>query len=272
MSLPPRRAIVVGAGGIGSWFTHMLAATLEFQAPNSEILVIDGDSYEPKNAERQTFSKLGNKALVLRNDIAPRYPNTLILAEAAWLVSEGNQTAARPDDQVESGVTKLAPSQILQEGDFVFPLVDNFAARALMFEAAQHYGEIDIITAGNDEGLFGSTWHYARRDGVDITPPPGLYHDEYVNPPGRNPGEMSCEERAKIDGGTQVLAANVMAVSWLMSKVANYMLGTEEQRQQSLQNVETVFDGARGQALSNNWPTDEVRKAQAAELGLVSVD
>lgn len=252
MDREPVRVVVVGCGGTGSWFVHGLVRQLDTHNPGSVVVLVDGDSYEEKNKERQAFSRLGNKAEVLRLDLAEQNPNTLIIAQAAWVVSDGMETEVSEDE--EQGVIKLSPYQLLEEGDWVFPLVDNFAARALLFNAAKDYDDITVITAGNEDDLSGSMWHYVRKDGVDVTPHPGEIHDEFNNPPGKNPGELSCQERAKLDGGTQVLAANMACAAWLLSKVSTCMLGTDEQREESQQIVELFFDMATGRSLPYNWP------------------
>lgn len=255
MSHDPVRVVVVGAGGVGSVFLHGLVRALEFGAPGSMVIIVDGDAYEEKNAERQIFSKLGNKAQVIRNDLAPLFPSTSIIALSAWVVSEGKQSKnADPD---EPGISKMAPSQILQENDFVFPLVDNFAARLLMFDAAANYDNIDIITGGNEDDLTGSTWHHCRREGKNVTRHPLEIHTYLADHTGKNPGELSCEERAKLEGGTQILAANMGVASLLLAKVSAYMLGTSEQKAQQLSVVETQFDWSTGQSVSFDWPLDE---------------
>jgi hypothetical protein len=235
----PKRVIVIGCGGIGGNFGRFLIPALEYNAQGSTVLYIDGDAYEPKNAERQSFSKLGNKAQVLRLDTAMQYPNTIVIAKAAWVVPEGEQVELV---EGEEGIARLAPSQFMNEGDHVFVLVDNFATRKTVFDAAQAYENIDVYTGGNDEELLGSIYHYCRRNGEDVTPHPAVFHEEIANPPDKNPGTMSCEERAKIEGGTQIAAINMAVAAQLLAKVSWYILGTEEQQAISGRIIEGFFD------------------------------
>ena len=58
------RVIIVGIGGIGSWLSEGIAKMLEFKNPGSMMILVDGDEFEPKNQERQSFKNLGNKAEV----------------------------------------------------------------------------------------------------------------------------------------------------------------------------------------------------------------
>lgn len=254
------RAVVIGAGGTSSHFTPMLIRALEFQAPGSAVIIIDGDSYEPKNAERQIFSKMGNKAAVMRNDNMEAAPNTIVIAKSAWVVAEG-----QGGQDEEGGVGRIAPSEFLQEGDHVFALVDNHAARKLLFDAAQNFDNIDVYTGGNGDDLTGSIYHYIRRDGADFSLHPAVMHEEFVNPPDRNPGSMSCEERAALEGGTQVSAANQGVSVHLLAKVAHYMLGTPEQRAASELITEVFFNLANASCESYDWLASPA-EAPVAEL------
>ncbi len=262
----PKRAIVIGAGGIGSWLIPGIARALEANAPGSQLVIVDGDTFENKNVSRQQFSKLGNKAQIVRADIAAQFLNTIIVAYSAWVVPDKDATEEVPEE--EEGVIKIGPSTLLQEGDHVFVAVDNYAARALLFEAAQQYDNIDIYTAGNGEDLSGYMYHYIRRDGKNLSHPISKLHPEFRNPEDRNPGLLSCQERAKISGGTQFLAANLSCASWLLSKVAYYMFGTPDQVKASMEITEVQFDMAVGAAAAFDFRVVESvpQTAQAENL------
>lgn len=207
----PTRMVVIGAGGIGSCLVHYLAKMLEYGAPGSALVIIDGDEFEQKNRSRQLFLSMGNKAASLAAELAPQYDKTFIIPIPKWVVEEVKEG--------DSGEDKVVASDFLQEGDVIFPVVDNFMARKVVFDAAAKLDNVDVISAGNDDALFVSMYHYQRRDGKDVTMHPRLIHPEYENPPDRNPGELSCQERAAIDGGTQLVAANVAAAALILGKV-----------------------------------------------------
>lgn len=238
--MKPVRCVIVGCGGIGSWLAAGLVRALQFQAPMSQLVLVDGDNFEPKNVERQTFTTYGNKATALRSDLQPIAPQTFIVSMPAWIVPEGMNHSD------EDGATKVTAHQVLKENDYVFVAVDNFAARKLIFDAARDYENIDIFTGGNDDRLFGSVYHYQRRDGIDVTLPPSHFHDEFVNPPDKNPGELSCQDRAALDGGTQLLAVNMGVAAWLLSKASYVIFGNDEEKQTSIELSEIYFDMEAG--------------------------
>jgi len=217
-----KRFVLVGAGGIGTWLAPGLVRLLEWKYPGSGLIIVDGDSYEEKNRERQEFTKLGNKAVVKANELIPQFPNTTIIPVPKWVVSD-DFTGVTDEDS-----PKITASQLIRENDVVFAVVDNFAARKILFDAASQLHNIDVFTGGNDDDLFGSIYHYQKRDGVEITAHPAEFHPEYHNPPDKNPGELSCQDRAKIEGGTQLLATNMAVSAYILGRVQKTIVSQEK--------------------------------------------
>lgn len=246
-----QRFVVVGAGGIGTWLTAGLVRLLEWKYPGSGLIIVDGDTFEPKNKERQDFTKIGNKAVVKATELAPHFPNTTIIPVAKWVVSDDftGVTTSQDDD----GVGKIAISQLIRENDVVFAVVDNFAARKIIFDAATKFNHIDVFTGGNDDNLFGSIYHYQKRDGVEITSHPAEFHPEYHNPPDKNPGELSCQDRAEIEGGTQLLATNMAVASFILGRVQHVLVSN-----QSPEQTEIFFDLGIGKSEPYNRMHDSL--------------
>ena len=228
--MDPRRFIIIGTGGIGSRLAEDVCRLAQYRAPGSVVVLVDGDNFEPKNAERQMFDSLGNKAVVRARELQPKFPDVFIVADDRWVVDKIDDTL-RPvgqddDDDEQDGNTKMIEArELLDNGDIVFPTVDNFAARKAVFDAAREYDNIDVFTGGNDDALFVSTYHYSRKDGRDLTDHPAdAGHEEYINPPDRNPGQLSCQERAEIEGGTQLLATNATAAAVLLARLQHVII------------------------------------------------
>jgi len=125
----------------------------------------------------------------------------------------------------------------------VLAVVDNFAARKIIFDAASNISNIDVFTGGNDDALFGSIYHYQRRNSEDITEHPVHYHPEYQSPPDKNPGELSCQERAEIDGGTQLLATNMAVAAYILGRLDHTIVN-----KRSPEATEIYFDLGIGKA------------------------
>lgn len=243
-----KRFVVIGAGGIGTWLIAGLARMLEWKLPGSALIIVDGDNYEEKNKERQDFVKLGNKASVKANELTPQFPSTTIIPVPKWVVSD-EDTGVSADD----GAPRIKASQLIREDDVVFAVVDNFAARKILFDAASKLNNIDVFTGGNDDLLFGSVYHYQKKDGIEVTEHPVSFHPEYENPPDKNPGELSCQERSKLEGGTQLLATNMAVASFILGRVhKTIVLG------QSPDETEIYFDLGLGKAEPYNRKVSQV--------------
>jgi molybdopterin/thiamine biosynthesis adenylyltransferase len=241
-----RRFIIVGAGGIGTWLSSGLVRLLEWKYPGSLLIIVDGDNYEKKNLERQDFSQIGNKASVKALELSKQFLNTNIIPIPKWVVA---------DDFLdeEQNTTKIRACDLLMENDVVIAVVDNFSARKILFDAASKLDNVDVFTGGNDDNLFGSVYHYRRRDGHDVTSHPAVTHNEYHNPPDRNPGEMSCQERAEIDGGTQILATNMAVAAFILGRIQKTIVSD-----QSPEETEIYFDLGLGMSQPYNRMVEQL--------------
>lgn len=233
-----KRFIVIGAGGIGTWLTAGLVRLLEWKFPGSALIIVDGDNYEQKNKERQEFTKIGNKAVVKAHELTPQFPNTTIIPIPKWVVSENFGGVTTEED-----APKIKASDLINEGDIVFAVVDNFAARKIIFDSASRLNNVDVFTGGNDDGLFGSVYHYQKRDGRQTTEHPVVFHPEYENPPDKNPGELSCQQRSEIEGGTQLLATNMAVAALILGRVQKTIV-----LDQSPEETEIYFDLGLGKS------------------------
>lgn len=236
----PKRVVMVGAGGIGTWLASGIVRLLEWKFPGSALIIVDGDHYEAKNLERQDFTQMGNKASVKALELSKQFSATMIIPIPKWVVSDDH-----PD--VDEEASKVKASQLITEGDIVLAVVDNFSARKILFDAASKLDNVDVFTGGNDDNLFGSLYHYQRRNGQDVTAHPVETHPEYQNPPDRNPGEMSCQERAEVEGGTQILATNMAVAAFILGRIQHTLVSDQNPEQS-----EIYFDLGLGMAQPYN--------------------
>ena len=232
-----KRFVLVGAGGIGTWLAEGVARLLEWKYPNSALILVDGDSYEEKNKERQSFTKIGNKASVKALELTQQFNKTTFIPVPKWVVDDNYSGVS------DEGSPRIKASELIHEGDVVLAVVDNFAARKILFDAASKLDNVDVFTGGNDDALFGSIYHYQRRNGVDVTEHPVVFHPEYESPPDKNPGELSCQERAEINGGTQLLATNMAVAAMILARVNHTIVD-----KQNPEVTEIYFDLGLGKA------------------------
>jgi molybdopterin/thiamine biosynthesis adenylyltransferase len=168
---------VIGLGGVGSILIERLCRFLNYSSDyDAELLLVDGDSYEMKNYERQEFNQIGNKADVKSTELMMKFPEV-------------------PIDSFEAYINETNIAEVVREGDIVFICVDNHKTRNIISNYSMQLKNVTIISGGN-ELTDGNVQIYVRREGKDLTPDLCAYHPEIANPEDQLPDEMSCEERS----------------------------------------------------------------------------
>lgn len=185
---------IIGLGGVGSLLCDNLCRYLNYQRGGEFIVtLIDGDDYEYKNNERQSFSRLGSKSRVKANDMRTMF----------------DYISFR---EVSEFITLENISRNIEEGDIIFLCVDNHKTRKLVSDYAETVNDLLIISGGN-EYTDGNVQIYLRIGGDNKTPSLTDYHPEIANAGDKSPDEMSCEELAEVE--PQLLFTN-MSVATIM--------------------------------------------------------
>ena len=91
---------IIGLGGIGSILSDQICRFVNYSINDFQVKItlIDGDDYEHKNNERQTFNSFGGKADVKQNELTRKFSRLNITS-------------------VQSYITDLNISTILSDGD-----------------------------------------------------------------------------------------------------------------------------------------------------------
>ena len=197
---PPTDAIeikLVGVGGIGTSLLPFLARYLQHRrGSKSRITLVDGDSFERSNETRQEFPRLGNKAAVKAEELAPQFTRVSFRSIPAF-VSPENITG------------------VIVENDVVLLAVDNFATRRLVSRHCQTLGDVALISGGN-EFTDGNVQVYVRRGGADLTHPLTHLHPEIADPEDLLPTDEGCE-RLIATSAPQLLFTNLAVGSAMLS-------------------------------------------------------
>jgi hypothetical protein len=204
-----RNVKLIGLGGVGGIAARYLVAFLAAASDPTRVVLIDGDEFEPRNAERMLFSSCGNKAAVVRDDL-------LELVESETLTIAAIQEYVTPENL----------ERLIAEGDVVLMCVDNHATRKLVSDHCRRLRNVCLISGGNDgigedgagrnqRGTFGNVQIHRRRDGADETPPIDAFHPEIEAPRDALPGDVSCTEA--ILSVPQLLFTNLATASALLN-------------------------------------------------------
>lgn len=171
------KIIIVGLGGVGSILSAKMARYLTYSTKKPPVLwLVDGDTYETKNYERQEFDLLGNKAEIKATQLLNEFPTLSIVPYKNYITTENIK-------------------EVITNDSIVFLCVDNHKTRKIVSEYCSTLNEIVVISGGN-ELTDGNVQIYMRKGGVDKTPSLVAYHPEIQSPTDKLPTEMSCEELA----------------------------------------------------------------------------
>ena len=187
---------IIGLGGIGSILTDKICRFMTFgKFANNDwkITLIDGDSYEQKNRERQDFLYLKNKASSKADELNDKFGENTIFHEIHEYINEDNI------------------GRYIVDGDLVFICVDNDHSRRLISKYAEKTLDNIIIISGGNDYTDGNVQIYIRQNGKDITPSLTSYHPEIESPDDKHPDDMSCDELA--DSAPQLYFANLTAAT-----------------------------------------------------------
>lgn len=198
---------VIGLGGVGGVVARYLAVFLADK--QSRLVLIDGDSFEPKNATRMMFSGYGNKANVTAAELLPHVRNTQLCVMA-----------------IEEYVTAENISRLIHEDDIVIMAVDNHTTRKMVNAHCAKLKDVVLISGGNDgmeekdgrvrRGSYGNVQVFIRKDDKDASPSLTRYHPEIENPTDHHPDDASCAE----------LMMSVPQILFTNMQVATSILGT----------------------------------------------
>jgi hypothetical protein len=207
------RIVVVGLGGIGSMVLRYLSVFLNNLRVPLRLVLVDGDDFQPRDAARQTFATLGNKAEVKA-------------AETLALLGDGDVTIAA----VPEYVTTDNLSRLVRPGDHVFLCVDNHPTRKMVSDHCQSLADVALFSGGNDgvdppaeRGTYGNVQIAIRRDARDLTAPLTRFHPEIASPKGKHPGDIPCGKLA--ESVPQILFTNLAVASAMLSAFFAYTCG-----------------------------------------------
>ena len=214
---------LIGLGGIGGIVARYCSIFLASLRCDANLLLIDGDEFEPKNASRMLFRNYGNKAEVMRAELLDHFVDSRLTLMAV------DQRITREN------VTTLLPSGV---NEVILLCVDNHETRKLISdycEGRDGFSGVDdicLISGGNDgvgadssgtirRGSYGNVQVYIRRGGADISPSLTAFHKEIAQPAKPPEDDQPCTHN--LDSVPQLLFANLMAASAICSTFWLYL-------------------------------------------------
>lgn len=219
---------VIGCGGIGSWLVDPLCTMLSY-APYTqvEVTLIDGDTYEERNRERQNFGEIGPKATITCDRLKKNFARLTFWDNPAYL-------------------TDANAIKLIREDDIVVVCVDNHKTRKLISDRASELDNVTVISGGN-ELTDGNVLVQIRRDGGDFTLPlANKYHPELMNPDDKNPGdnkEQGCQ--AQQASAPQLVATNFAIAATMLNSLYVAIMQPDNFGKYTEVNVDIVTNQAK---------------------------
>ncbi len=192
------KLIIIGLGGIGGALAEPMARYLAHGKGCRQILLVDGDRYESKNAERQKVAhdEVGqHKADAWSRRLSRLFKELDVKAVAGY-------------------VTPANIAKLIVSGDTVMLCVDNHATRKLVQEHMLRFRDAVLISGGNDY-TDGNVQIFVKQKGRVITPPITRHHPEIEFPRDRRPDEIGCNE--EIPESPQLIFTNFTAATLMMN-------------------------------------------------------
>ncbi len=201
------KMIIVGLGGIGGALAEPLARYLAHEKSGTkQILLIDGDRYEPKNSERQKVS----------------YDEVGQHKADAWATRLSRMFKELDVKAVAGYVTPANIAKLIASGDTVMLCVDNHATRKLVQEHMLKLRDAILVSGGNDY-TDGNVQVFVKQRGRITSPAITKHHPEIEFPKDRRPDEIGCDE--ETPESPQLIFANFMAAALMMNAYYGIICG-----------------------------------------------
>ncbi len=253
-----RTIIIVGCGGTGGYLIPALCNYLEVKerglasADRSNLVLIDGDTVELKNLDRQYFSEddIGeNKAISFERRIKEAELHANVFAYDRYLESP----------------KELKEIAGMYVGDKIFvSCVDNMVARSVIKNTFHMYDNAYYIDGGN-EFKNGQCVYAAKNSGVIISPDYTFYYGENLEGE-KSRTQMSCTELNAV--APQHVLANRVSAELILHGIVQIYEGTTPRGQ-------TVFDLSRGFSAKYETPEEHgfsIEKSIEEYMGTISMN
>ena len=215
-----QKIFIIGCGGTGSNYIKELArylATNRNYMINADVILIDGDTVEEKNLERQSFTPedlLMNKAEAMALAVSDMYNLTFsyvpeYIASKEHMLRIMRNTYERESYEEEETFVPI-----------IIGCVDNHNCRKILHEIFEEYTDIIYIDAANEFST-GEVVVGIKNNQAVIAPDRAFYFPEVLED-SKSVLEMSCTELNNVK--PQHLVTNLFAANICLIQTFKYRL------------------------------------------------
>lgn len=201
---------IIGLGGTGSLLAEPLIRYAVSQEILDKVTFMDGDRYEAGNIGRQSF--------------ASAYVGTNKAAYSA--IKFGKMFPDYKFDFVDRFIGKADLHEFIKSGasEATFVCVDNHYFRRIIDEHVCGLRDHLLVVSGNDL-MTGQVQTHQRVSGANITKHTVCSkHSEVASASSsEDRSGMSCEQLSQLPSGGQVIAANMMSATIMLSHFISFV-------------------------------------------------
>lgn len=197
---------IIGAGGVGSWLAPAMCKLVD---PYS-ITIVDGDTLEEKNMDRQLFDEL---------DIGHFKADALAL-----------RYGCKSDSRYF-----MHGSFAVEKEDWFMVCVDNNPARMAVLESCDCYGARAIF--GSNEVTSAEAFYY-QPDWKGSPHDPRVYYPEMIEDKSNDPraAAIGCTGKAQEEN-RQLVSANISAMSLMLQLFGIWQLDIRKFKRDALKHL-----------------------------------
>ena len=204
--------VVVGSGGTGTYFLKEFSRFIQGGHRSiNKMTIVDGDTVEEKNMERQAFSQedVGfNKATVMADVLSSAF-------ELKWGAFSKYLTTL---DELKDVLGSSTSTPL------IIGCVDNHACRMLLEKFFEESRDCIYLDSANEFSTGEVIFAY-KKGGKVISPCRSYYYPEVASNSNKKVTEMSCEELNNV--APQHIATNMTAGNILLKEVCSLLSGNE---------------------------------------------
>jgi len=191
----------IGAGGGASYLLPVLVRSIQNEERIQELIIIDRDTLEERNVERQLFrfDDVGKSKAEAMAESLQEFSRIPITPITEWLTAT---TVIDPDS-------------------FIICLVDNHVARLAVLEICDQTGSYAVI-GGNE--LWSADAYYYNPVFKDSIADPRIRYPEILTDVSDDPTRPPCNDEDALEAAPQSAHANAISASFCMQLIQLYLL------------------------------------------------
>jgi molybdopterin/thiamine biosynthesis adenylyltransferase len=209
-----KKVYCIGAGGTASYLIPVLVRMLSMNEDIDELIIIDRDTLEEKNLERQLYQPQGIGSSKVE-----------LLAEAVRIFTDVEVTAVNKWFTFDTDV---------EQGSFIISCTDNHPARLAVLKMCDEM-DCEAVICGNE--TYAADAYYYRPDFQGTLRDPRVRYPEIETDKSDDPTRPPCNSEESLSDNPQLAAANSMSANLGMQLIQFYLFEVDKYNPEESMNI-----------------------------------